>query len=162
MKSLLGGLPKKLRQRDAFFSARAAQLQPRRCEAGCMFAKLRTKLRTLLGHPQPRRPRRDSHREHGGRVAQLLVDDELAVDLLFEWDVVPTENLLVVAARAGAWAREDFASDPDSRRAFVAGFVAEIMATGGWPRATVSQKSAGLAVLETMNEPAPASTGGAT
>jgi hypothetical protein len=93
-------------------------------------------------------------------VAQLLVDEELAVDLLFEWDVVATENLLVVAARAGAWAREDFHSDPDSRRSFVAGFVAEIMATGGWPRASATQKRAGLAVLETMNERSPAPTGG--
>jgi hypothetical protein len=95
-------------------------------------------------------------------VAQLLADEDLAVDLLFEWDVVATENLLVVAARAGAWAREDFHSDPDNRRSFVAGFVAEIMATGGWPRASAAQKRAGLAVLERMNERPPAPTGGAT
>jgi hypothetical protein len=88
--------------------------------------------------------------DRGSRVAAMLDDPDIAVDLFFEWGVDAAENLLVVAARAGAWAREDFDRTAECRRAFITGFVATIMTTGGWPRISLEQKTAGLAVLATL------------
>jgi hypothetical protein len=90
------------------------------------------------------------HQQRGDRVGAMLDDEELAQELLFEWSVSPTENLLVVAARAGAWAMEDFATDALARTSFITGFVAAVMATGGWPRLDRAQKDAGAAVLATL------------